>query len=88
MVQIWSFPSGDRRECGWAGAALRIPGAEVPIRGFGSSECSCPAHPIHFLSQPDPRLFARLIGLPSPELLQVEVPVKDDNGELVSQGGP
>ena len=73
VLRVWSFPSTDRLECVWARTAQRIPGARVPIRRFGSSDCGCPSHLIHFPCEPDHNLFARLIGLPSPDLLQVEI---------------
>ena len=37
-------------ECDWLRALLELPGALVPLRGFGSSDCSrgCPAHLLFF----------------------------------------
>lgn len=75
VLRVWSFPSTDRLECAWARAALRIPGARVLIRKFGASDCRCTGHLFHFRDEPDHELFARLIGLRSPDLLQVEIRV-------------
>lgn len=49
-------------ECRWAQALLRLPGADAPVRGFGSSDCrrGCPAHLVRL---PD--------GLPAGELEQL-----------------
>jgi Uri superfamily endonuclease len=77
VVQVWSLPSMDRLECAWARSAQRIPEAQMPIRKFGSSDCGCLGHLIHFQCEPDHSLFARLIGLPSPDLLQVEILLDD-----------
>jgi len=44
---VWRIDaSGERRECGWVRELLALPGAGVPIPGFGSSDCreGCPAH--------------------------------------------
>jgi sugar fermentation stimulation protein A len=72
VLRVWSFSSADRLECAWARAALRIPNANIPIRKFGASDCSCTGHLIHFPEEPDHALFARLIGLRSPDLLKVK----------------
>jgi Uri superfamily endonuclease len=36
----------ERLECSWVQSLLRLPGACVPVPGFGSSDChqGCPAH--------------------------------------------
>lgn len=44
---IWQVDvSGVRLECAWVRELLALPGASVPIPGFGSSDCraGCPAH--------------------------------------------
>jgi Uri superfamily endonuclease len=44
LINIWFTldPSGD--EHAWANAVARLPGAGVPMRGFGSSDCGCETH--------------------------------------------
>ncbi len=43
VVAIRAVPGG--RECDLVRALLEIPGASVPLPGFGSSDCrTCPAH--------------------------------------------
>lgn len=64
LIEVWSVPSGERLECLWARAARELPGAQIPVPGFGASDCRCPAHLVHFatrpslapLRQPPPRL--------------------------------
>lgn len=44
---VWRIDaSGGRLECAWVRELLALPGASVPIPGFGSSDCreGCPAH--------------------------------------------
>ncbi|MFN3763299.1 MAG: GIY-YIG nuclease family protein [Anaerolineae bacterium] len=59
---IWWAAGADRRECFWAAALARMPGASCPIPGFGSSDCRCPAHLVHFPELPDRERFIRLTG--------------------------
>lgn len=59
---IWWATGTDRRECLWAAALARMPGASRPIPGFGSSDCRCPAHLFHFPEPPEYESFARLAG--------------------------
>ncbi len=53
IYAIWQCESLDRLECGWC-HALRdgIPGTRLPVPGFGSSDCHCPAHLIEFPEPP------------------------------------
>jgi Uri superfamily endonuclease len=44
--------SSRRRECKLASATIAMKGASVPVRGFGSSDCKCPAHLVHFETEP------------------------------------
>jgi len=41
---VWYRTGADRLECAWSAALRSIPGAQVPLPGFGSSDCVCPAH--------------------------------------------
>ena len=56
LVEVWSTVSTDRLECFWAQAlvlydkyraARQLPGSEIPVPGFGSSDCRCPSHLIY-----------------------------------------
>lgn len=45
--EIWRVDaSGERLECAWVRDLLALPGASVPVSGFGSSDCreGCQAH--------------------------------------------
>ena len=37
-----------RRECKWAAEFGALPGASIPLPGFGSSDCHCAAHLFYF----------------------------------------
>lgn len=41
------FPTGERRECSINWQTLALPHARVIARGFGSSDCRCPAHLVY-----------------------------------------
>jgi len=67
-VAIWWSEGAERKECAWAGALARLPGADLPAPGFGASDCRCPAHLIHFSVRPDRKRFARAIDEPVKEV--------------------
>jgi Uri superfamily endonuclease len=70
LVEVWSVASTDRRECLWAQAARKLPGSEIPVPGFGSSDCRCPSHLIYLAEKPTYEEFATqitaLTGSPDP----------------------
>ncbi len=45
--EVWCVRSTERLECSLARGALDIEGAILPARGFGSSDCHCPAHLVY-----------------------------------------
>ncbi|HIC96411.1 TPA: GIY-YIG nuclease family protein [Candidatus Bipolaricaulota bacterium] len=57
VIEVWTLPSAERLECLWARAARELPGARLPVLGFGSSDCSCPSHLIHLIERPSFALF-------------------------------
>lgn len=61
IVEVWTASSENRLECLWAQAARELPGAQIPVPGFGSSDCRCPAHLVHFATRPSLALFAERI---------------------------
>lgn len=67
-VTVWWAEGTERKECVWAGTLARMPGARIPIPGFGASDCRCSAHLIHFAAMPDRETFARAIGEPVQEV--------------------
>ena len=43
-VAIWTRATPERLECAWARTLAALPGVTLPVAGFGSSDCACPAH--------------------------------------------
>jgi len=58
LVEVWSAASTDRLECLWAKTARQIPDGEIPVPGFGSSDCRCPSHLIYLARKPTYQEFA------------------------------
>lgn len=52
VVEMWKAYSTRRLECLFAQALTTMSGARVPVPGFGSSDCDCPAHLVHFAVPP------------------------------------
>jgi Uri superfamily endonuclease len=48
IIDIWYIESEERLECRLYLEATRLPGASAPVRGFGSSDCRCTSHLLHF----------------------------------------
>ena len=66
IVEIWWTMDSCKREHDWArvlGGELRL---VIPIRGFGSSDCSCRAHLFYAKSKPSVRSFSRRLHLRYP----------------------
>jgi Uri superfamily endonuclease len=61
LVEVWSVTSEERLECKWGEVASGLSGAQVPVRGFGSSDCRCPAHLIYFSARPNPEQFGQVL---------------------------
>ncbi len=58
---------GQRLECLWSQALASLPGATVPVPGFGASDCrlGCPAHLVALPSVDIPySVLARAAGVP------------------------
>ncbi len=53
VTSIWWAVSDERMECTWAKRVAQLPGASVPLPGFGASDCRCETH------------LVRLPGMPS-----------------------
>jgi Uri superfamily endonuclease len=68
LVEVWSVASADRLECKWGQVARRLPGAQVPVRGFGSSDCRCLAHLIYFRARPSRQRFEQALQAWSAEV--------------------
>jgi Uri superfamily endonuclease len=66
LIEVWSVASEERLECKWGEVASRLSGAQVPVRGFGSSDCRCPTHLIYFSARPDREQFEQALQTCSP----------------------
>jgi len=53
LIDVVSIATRARAECSQNRRVLSLPGAQVPVRGFGSSDCRCPAHLAYFVERPD-----------------------------------
>ncbi len=62
IIEVWAVLSEERLECHLARAARTLPGATVPVSGFGSSDCRCPAHLVHLPDRPQLEDFQTAIG--------------------------
>jgi Uri superfamily endonuclease len=49
LEEVWYAAGKSHRECQWASAFRTLPGASVPLTGFGASDCGC--HPISSTSR-------------------------------------
>lgn len=60
VAAVWLVESGERLECNWAGIIAEQPGVAVPAKGFGSSDCACPAHLFALPEAAPPTLWTAL----------------------------
>ncbi len=58
---ILVIPGRERQECAWAAAAAATPGACIPVRRFGASDCRCAGHLIYWPQEPPLGLLASLL---------------------------
>jgi Uri superfamily endonuclease len=61
LIEVWSVASEERLECQWGEVTRALSGAQVPVRGFGSSDCRCPAHLIYFSVRPNCAQFVQAL---------------------------
>ena len=62
IVEVWVVFGVERLECLLAQAALNLPGATIPVAGFGSSDCRCRTHLSHFSQKPELEAFQAAVG--------------------------
>ena len=55
--EVWISFSPQRLEHLWADDLVNLPGATIPVGGFGASDCQCRSHLFHFGDKPS---FTRL----------------------------
>jgi Uri superfamily endonuclease len=53
IYEIWYSPKTQNCEHRWAAALGHITGAQIPLPGFGSSDCRCAAHLFFFAASAD-----------------------------------
>ncbi|RKZ27309.1 GIY-YIG nuclease family protein [bacterium] len=54
---VWFSKKNERLEHEWAAAMYQMQHTFLPIKGFGSTDCSCISHLFYFLKQPCFHLF-------------------------------
>lgn len=57
LLRVWATYDPVRRECTWARVLRALPGATVPMRGVGASDCACPAHLMRWRQPPSLAAF-------------------------------
>ncbi len=62
VVEVWYLVSDERLECKWFRAALGVGSARVLVNGFGSSDCTCESHLVHYSSVPSFKEFRDRLG--------------------------
>lgn len=48
IIDVWYVESEERLECDLCQEAMKFPGATIPVKGFGSSDCKCESHLLYF----------------------------------------
>lgn len=63
LETTWQAAYPERLECAWAKAVQELPGAQIPVHGFGASDCRCAAHLVFLPQRPiDRQITAALAG--------------------------
>lgn len=57
LIEVWFTCDAARQEHAWASIMENLPGATLPMPGFGSSDCGCAAHMFSFAGLPSIRAF-------------------------------
>jgi Uri superfamily endonuclease len=81
VVEIWKASSLERLECLSVQALLDLPGAHLPVPGFGSSDCTCGAHLVRPASQPSFGAFSarfRAAGVRAPLWERIRIRPPED----------
>jgi Uri superfamily endonuclease len=61
IVEVWYVQDTIRREHEWAAVAGQLSGGSIPAKGFGASDCNCPAHLFHYSNLPRLRAFQHIL---------------------------
>jgi Uri superfamily endonuclease len=57
LDRVWHTYDPERRECAWAQALRALPGAAIPMKGFGASDCRCTTHLLAWTHPPSLAAF-------------------------------
>lgn len=58
-LEIWYSEDPCDNEHAWAAICAALPGAAVPLRRFGASDCACGSHLFHFRTLPEFAVFEK-----------------------------
>ena len=61
VIEVWYTTDTARLEHRWAREMARLPGAGVPVPGFGASDCGCAAHLFSFARLPSIGTFQQSV---------------------------
>lgn len=67
VLEAWWSPAPENLEHCWAAGLMALKGAVIPIPGFGSSDCRCPAHLVHLPAVPRRSNFRRRLRAGFPD---------------------
>jgi len=59
LEEVWYCHGRTPREHRWARCLGTLPGASIPLAGFGASDCRCDSHLYFFRSRPSRNAFAQ-----------------------------
>lgn len=78
LAEVWLTTDDARRECLWAQMLANLPGATVPLDGFGASDCSCAAHLVRFDDPLPVQAFREALSGADPSHAPIRVVDDDD----------
>lgn len=64
LQDVWWTTAPARSEHAWAQAMAALPGATIPLRRFGASDCHCPAHLVYLPALPPAATITQLLQQP------------------------
>jgi Uri superfamily endonuclease len=62
LIEVWYTTKAAGREHAWARVLAELPGAVVPLPGFGSSDCRCRTHLFWFPQPPSVTKLSQRLG--------------------------
>jgi len=52
VIDVITHQTTERLECHFSHRILSLPNCEIPVKGFGSSDCNCQSHLAYFRKKP------------------------------------